>query len=409
MTLLHRLFYAGCLAILLTPFAQAQGPSESETSSANSSPGGWLGKEDPQAVAWRAHDAMATHDGSAIPELISLLSRWQPLVPQPVSDDSAAREFTMIQKEERDAMTVLLDALILWKAPVPGTALRNLAADFESDAAIILARMPLEQSGPLSLEFYRSLVKQDSTLQYVSAALLALHPPSGFAGKLLGDIRVQARVLAVTPGGPGIGFGISGGSCLQASEPDRDDWPEIGQYKLSIQMSEGASVLVAGSEAIYVSREESTHYLGNECAGGWRGLYFGREQRRALIAEMLGVPAEQIPWETDLQKDIEFRSQEQFTGELLAFVEEQQAMYRATAQALEARGLLAHLEIQQSLPRLELNLDDARGVQQDQGGGEDKEDSDDACDVNSDDDGSNELERISKEAIELPARVVWAA
>jgi hypothetical protein len=325
-------------------------------------------------------------------------------VPQPISDDSAAREFTMIQKEERDAMTAVLDALIQLKAPVPGTALRNLAPDFENAVAVILARMPAEQSGPFSQEFFRS-AKAGYTLQYVSAALLAMHPPSGFAGKLLGDIRVQARVLAVTPGGPGIGFGISGGSCLQASEPERDDWPEIGQYKLSIQMSEGALVLVAGSEPIYVSREESTHYLGNECAGGWRGLYFGREQRRALIAEMLGVPAEQIPWETDLQKDIEFRSPEQFTGELLAFVDEQQAMYRATAQALDARGLLAHSEIQQSLPRLELNLDDARGVQQDHECGEDSED---ACGVNSGDEGRNELEPISKEAIKLPARVVWA-
>jgi hypothetical protein len=403
MTLLHRLFYAGCLAILLTPFGQAQGAPETERSGANSSPGGWLGKEDPQAEAWRAHDAMVTHDGSAIPELVSLASRWQPLVPQPISDDSARREFTMIQKEERDAMTVVLDALIQLKAPVPGTALRNLAPDFENAVAVILARTPAEQSGPFSQEFFR-WAKAGYTLQYVSAALLALQPPSGFAGKLLGDIRVQARVLAVTPGGPGIGFGISEGGCLQASEPERDDWPEIGQYKLSIQMSEGASVLVAGSEPIYVSRE-STHYLGNECAGGRRGLYFGREQRRALIAEMLGVPAEQIPWETDLQQDIEFRSPEQFTGELLAFVDEQQAMYRATAQALEARGLLAHSEIQQSLPQLELHLDDARGMQQDHECGED---ADDACGVNSGDEGRNELEPISKEAIELPARVVWA-
>ena len=76
-----------------------------------------------------------------------------------------------------------------------------------------------------------------------------------------------------------------------------------------------------------------------------------------------------------------------------------------TAQALEARGLLAHSEIQQSLPRLELNLEDARGVQQDHECGEDSED---ACGVNSDDEGRNELEPISKEAIELPTGVVWA-
>ena len=405
MTLLHRLFYAGCLAILLTPFGQAQGPSETQTSSANSSPGGWLGKEEPKAVAWRAYDAMLIHDGSAIPELLSLASEWQPLSAQTPSDDGRWRHLSSEQEEERDAMTVVLDALIQLKAPVPGSTLRSLAADFDNATAIILARVPIEESGPLSLEFYSAPVKPGFSLQYVSAALLALHPLPRFAGKLLGDITVQAKVYAVAPGGPGMGSGSAGDCGIDSSEPDRGDWPKIGQYKVSTQMSEGALVLVPGSEPIYVSREESTHYLGNECAGGWRGLYLGREERRALVAEMLGVPAEQVPWETDLQKDIEFRSLEQFTGELLAFVKEQQAMYRATAQALEARGLLAHSEIQQSLPGLELYLEDARGVQQDHECGDD---SDDACSVNSGDEGRNELEPISKEAIELPARVVWA-
>ena len=76
MAVLHRLFYLGWVALLLTPFGQAQAPSETETSSANSSPGGWLGKEDPQAVAWRAYDAMLAHDESAIAELVSLAARW---------------------------------------------------------------------------------------------------------------------------------------------------------------------------------------------------------------------------------------------------------------------------------------------------------------------------------------------
>jgi hypothetical protein len=419
-TLLHRLFYLGCLAALLTPFDEAQTISEAEKAAENSSPGGWRGQEDPKAIAWKVHDAMVAHDASAMSELLSLASRWLPLSPQPVSDDSEAREFTMIQKEERDAMTVVLDALIQLNAPVPADTLRKLTPDFENALAVILARMPPEESGPLTQEFFRS-TKPGYTLQYVSAALLALHPPSGFAAKLLSDIAVQARVFAVTPGGPEIGFGIFGGSCVEPSEPEREDWPEIGQYKVSIQMSEGALVLVAGSEPIYVSREESTHYLGNECTGGWRGLYFGREQRHALIGEMLGVPAGQIAWETDLQKYIEFISLGQFTGALLAFVEEQQAMYRETAKALEARGLLTHSEMQQSLPQLELNLDDERSVQQDHECGEDSddecgedsddecgEDSDDACSANSGDEGRNELEPISKEAIELPARVVWA-
>ena len=282
-------------------------------------------------------------------------------------------------------MTVVLDALIQLKAAVPGTALRNLAADFETAAAIILGRMPVEESVPLSLDLYRSPVKKDSTLQYVSAALLALHPRSGFAGKLLGDITVQAKVFAIAPGGPGIGIGV-GGSCMHPSEAERDDWPKIGQYRLSTEPSEGALILVGGVEPVYVTRVESTHYLGNSCGMG--GMYLGRKQRRAFTAEMLGIPPEEIPWETDVETNIEFASPGQFTGALLAFIEGQQQMYRATAKALEASGLLDPSEVPQSLPRMEVDLIDARWVDSD--GGRPKD-----------------AEPISRDAIRLPLGVEW--
>lgn len=294
-------------------------------------------------------------------------------------------------------MTVVLDALIQLKAPLPGTAMRNLAADFETAAAIILGRMPAEESAPLSLDLYRSPVKKDSTLQYVSAALLTLHPRSGFARKLLGDITVQAKVFAIAPGGPGIGYGV-GGSCMQPSEAERDDWPKIGQYRLSTEPSEGASILVGGVEPIYVTRVASTHYLGNSC--GVAGLYLGREQRRAFIAQMLGVPPEEIPWETDVGTNIEFTSLGQFSGAVLAFIETQQQMYRATAKELEAGGLLDPSEVPQSLPQIELDLVDDRCV------GSDDEDSDD--DKDSHEKCERDIEPISWGAIKLPARVAWA-
>jgi hypothetical protein len=383
-TLLHGMLYLGCLAVVLSPPTQAQAPSQATTPT--SSPGGWRGREEPKAVAWRAYDAMLTHDGSAIPELVSLASEWQPLFPQTLSDDGRWRHLSLEQEQERDAMTVVLDALIQLKAPVPGTAMRTLATDFETAAAIILARMPVEESAPLSMDLYRSPVKENSTFQYVSAALLVLHPRSGFAGKLLGDIKVRAKVFAIVPGGPEIGSGV-GGSCMQPSRLERDDWPEIGQYRLSTEPSEGASILVGGAEPIYVTRVESAHYLGNSC--GMAGLYLGREQRRAFIAEMLGVPPEEIPWETDVATNIEFTSLGQFTGTLLAFIEEQQQMYRATAKELEARGLLVPSEVPQSLPHMEVDLTDARWSDSD--GGRPKD-----------------AEPISRDAIKLPLRVEWS-
>jgi hypothetical protein len=255
-------------------------------------------------------------------------------------------------------MAAVLDALIQLNAPVPADTLRNLAPDFESAVAVLLARMPIGESGPLSLDFYHSPPKPDSPLQYVSAALQALHPGSDFAGELFADINVQATVSVILPGGDRLGRGF-GGSCASFSEPDRYDWPLTGRYELSGVRSEGASVIVTGIDSIYVTRVESTRYLGNGC-GMSGGLYLGPEQRRRLIAEMLNVSPEEIPWETNPQTTIEFGSREQFNGALLAFVQEQQHMYRATAEALEARKLLAPSEVLHSLPLLKLNLSDER-------------------------------------------------
>jgi hypothetical protein len=174
---------------------------------------------------------------------------------------------------------------------------------------------------------------------------------------------------------------------MQRSEAERDDWPKIGQYRLSTEPSEGASILVGGVEPIYVTRVESTHYLGNSC--GMAGTYLGREQRRAFIAKMLGIPPEEIPWETDVGTNIKFTSLGQFSGAVLAFIEEQQQMYRATAKELEARGLLDPSEVPQSLPRMEVDLTDARWVDSD--GGRPKD-----------------AEPISRDAIKLPLRVEWS-
>ena len=253
-------------------------------------------------------------------------------------------------------MAAVLDALIQLNAPVSANTSRNLAPDFEGPVAVLLARMPVQESGPLNLDFYRSPPAPDSSLQYVSAALLALHPGSGFAGELLADIKVQATVFVILPGGDRLGGG-SGSSCGPFSRPARDDWPVTGQYRLSGMPS--ASVIVAAIDCIYVTRVESTRYLGNDCGMLW-GVYLGPEQRRRLIAETLGVSPEEIPWKTNPQTTIEFESREDFNSALLAFVQEQQHMHLETAEALEARKLLASADVLQSLPLLRLNLSDER-------------------------------------------------
>jgi len=85
------------------------------------------------------------------------------------------------------------------------------------------------------------------------------------------------------------------------------------------------------------------------------------EERRRFVAEILGVAPDAIPWKTEPSTTIEFRSLEQFDNARLAFVNGQQQEYRATADALVAKDVMTAAESEESLPKLELRLNDLRG------------------------------------------------
>jgi hypothetical protein len=319
---------------------------------------------------------MATRDPFLAPDLLALAGAWRTLMPDTPIEGSQAMQFSPEQEEQRDTMAAVVDALIQMKMNVPGGTLRNLAPDFGNAVAILLSRMPVNESLPLALDFYRSINDHAYGLQYVSAALLALHPPAGFATDLLANTNVHADVFVIPPGSGGMGKGTAG-DCFGESDTEKEGWPKSGKYFLSREKSEGAMLLVGGIDPVYATRHESYHFSRDPC--GFVALR--PEQRVRLIEEMLGNSEEEVRWQTQVTKNIEFQSMDQFSIDLLAFVVEQQQMYRATAEALEARGLMDKAEVQRSLPLLRLELDDMRG---------------------------KSSEPISKEAIHLPDRVEWA-
>jgi len=318
----------------------------------------WLLSGDPRLVAWGAHDALVSHNQNLTGDLLTLANDWEPLSQQPPGS-SPQPELSSEQKDERDAMAAVLDALIQTNVAVPAETLRRLSPDFGNDVAVLLARLPAEESGTLSFELYHSPPEHGYALQYVSAALLAQHPPPGFAADLLANIHVRANVWVVLPGSEGFGVG-GGGSYSVSLELPREDWPAIGQYALSKQKGDGASLVVGGVDPIYATRKESTRFLGDDSVMSM-GVYLGPGERLRLISEMLGVSPGALKWQTAPQTTIEFASLPQFDAALRAFVDEQQEKYRATADALVARDLMAPEEADESLPELELNLIDMRG------------------------------------------------
>lgn len=361
LTLLHRFLCVGFVVAALACDGHAQTPSKNDPIPSENTLESWLQSGDPRLEAWGAHDALVRRDQNLIPYLLSLVSRWQPPLQQ-TSDTSLHSESRLRQNDldEREAMAAVLDTLIQMNVPVAGDALRTLAPDFGNYVAILLARLPNEDSSPLSFDFYRYPPAHGDSLQYVSAALLALHPSPGFAADLLASIQVHATLVVVLPGSevPGWGSGFSCG--VSGTGPPRTDWPEVGQYVLSKQKDDAASLLVGGIDPIYATREDSTHHLGESC-GMSRDVYLGPNERLRLIAEMLGIPPQAIEWKTSLVKNIEFQSLPQLDADLIALVEEQQQKYRETASALADHNLLLSSEVEDSLPQLQLELQDMRG------------------------------------------------
>ena len=356
MARLRRLLLIGWAVLSAATIGRGQTAAESVALPSEKTVQGWLHSGDPRLIAWGAHDALAMHDLSLAPDLLALAKQWQPLSTQS-GGDSRPEKLSEEQEGRRDGMAAVLDALIQMNVAVPADTLRNLAPDFGNHVAILLARMPSAESEAPSLEFFRSPPGNVSGLQYVSAALLALHPPVGFAGELLAGVTARATIVVVLPNAEPMGFGYAG-DCASESEEQREDWPMVGQYTLSKAKSDGSPVVVGGIDPIYFTRLESTRYLGNACGVG---VYLGDEERKRLIAEMLDVAPDDISWKTELQTTIAFQSPEQFHIDLLAFVAGQQQMYRRTAEDLEARNLLGRGEVSQSLPRLELKIMDVRG------------------------------------------------
>jgi hypothetical protein len=232
--------------------------------------------------------------------------------------------------------------------------LRELASEFGNDVSVLLSKMPEGQRETLSFEFYRKEGLNHGGLQYVSAAILALHPLPGFAADLLSHVEVIATANIVLPGEV---YGGGSSSCRSGSFAflGHDAWPRIGQYQLVTEPAEGDAELVDGSRPVFARRFEEPHYIRS-----W-SPFLGSGERLEFIAEMLGISSQEIPWKTSMTTTIEFESNAQAEQALRDFVEQQREMQRQTVVALAAVNLLTPSEVQTALPRLTLKVNDLRG------------------------------------------------
>jgi hypothetical protein len=208
----------------------------------------WLRSEDPLRVAWGARLARQDRLIALIPLLIGKVREYQP------AEESSSET---LERDPRDALLAVLDALIEFHAAVPAEEARKLYPEFAAQSLILLVRSPDDAQSAL-LDIFPD-ARANWTWLAAGNVLFKARTP-GFAALLLSRFAQHITITVVDPGvgeGGSAGFGSECGFSLRA--PKRG-WPPVGLYLLT-QFPERmpglmATFLVGGETTVYYWRAE---------------------------------------------------------------------------------------------------------------------------------------------------------
>ena len=186
----------------------------------------WLHSDEPRLQAWAAFFILKTNDTSARPDLLSFveqsLSRNTALFKQDAQGGDVWRDHYL-------AMDAALDTLIQMNVNAPVPLLQRLAEAFPAQAIVLLSRKPYQEAEPALLAMYYADDQEAPEIRRAAAALLALHPPAGFAASLFASITITLDLAVALRNDPGVGKG--GGYCAGCFGPWRNEpmlgWPKV--------------------------------------------------------------------------------------------------------------------------------------------------------------------------------------
>jgi hypothetical protein len=293
----------------------------------------WLHSSDPRLVAWSAALAARDHNDQILAELPNLLERWPTA---PLHDSSSP------YWNQKTAILEILDTLIQTGTPVPSSTIRAIAVTFPPQAAILLARLPPDQSRPILNDWFRSFNGDwpNRTLARIAAMMLAQEPTPEFVATTLNDAEEYLIVSIVQPGniaGSGSGFGNACGDSLGRS-PD-PAWPQVYNYDLVENENGGNHQLLV---SIDDDRIQTRRFPANT---PWGSCFYVRPldaaTRHRLIAHWLGVTPRDVPWQPQQSVSIVWTNLADYNQQLGAAITAQRALLRATVNTLRRqRGLL---------------------------------------------------------------------
>ena len=328
-------------------------------------------------IAWGAYFAGESSDDGVITTMLQLMDRgvtsFTPAEPYRGPYSSCSANVTT-----EAAMLEILDALIKRRVAVPSEAISAAAASHPAQAFILATRLPPERSRALFEGWYYSArsdydanLRQDERiligLARLSAMMLAKSPPPGFAAHLLASSE-ERMIVSVTSDksgfpDPPIGVGLSGACKDNPNYAVPEHFPPIVQYGLEENKPEKDPdfepdhlLVTSGGDRI-TYRAAPVGMALNVC---YPVRALTPETRRHLIAEMLRVREDQIPWKARVDVAIRWESRKDFEATMRVTVGTAEEKLRMTTEAMYKMGLLTADEAHVTRPRLTVSAYDDR-------------------------------------------------
>jgi len=367
------------LALAATGMAQ----NDQITVNSNVSPNeikAWLEGSDSRLTAWGAYFASksddANNDDAYGTIMARRMARWNPsrMEPRASPDDHLSAAYA------GSAMSEILYALIEKNERVPVVSLTPIMSAFPTETLILAARLPVEDAAPFLQDWYEERIPLQTSIQsgyrikstpfaYVAAMLLAKAPPPGFAASVLPESGERLSFW--------VADGIyqkshwTGGGTAACKDADRvidppplqlqdevSKWPPLFQYQLQSDSSPyGGTLLVdVGGERISY-RRISAWIRPTQC---YFPDVFSGDTPHHIVAELLGVNDQEMPWPTHQDVICTRKCEEGFLTALRKQIDSEESKLIATVQLLRAKGYLTQSEAAAVRPKLLVIVNDAR-------------------------------------------------
>jgi hypothetical protein len=339
-----------------------------------------LQSSDSRQVAWGAYFASKSDDALNDDLYLEIMSRRLALwiaPPHPPHVNQNSEESSRIS---RQAISVILDALIERNQSVPASSLIPITSDFPMESLILAARLPADQATPFLDNWYkkrsplqegRQPPSSDPVVLFAGWAgiLLAKAPPPGFAASILAESGERLSFwVADGMWQQSRWRGGSAGRCNSQdeeitpppwAEEELSRWPPSFNYLLLQNAASpyaGTLLVDAGGERISYRRLS----IGTRPSSCYGLTYFSEETRHHILAEMLRVDDKEMSWPANQDVIYTQGSKAEFLSALTRQIDSEESKFRATVKALREKGYLTESEANTVRPKLAVIVKDVR-------------------------------------------------